>query len=98
MDEGNEHPIHMTDAYSTLIAKIDALERHFTSITLVKPASTATDGSQSVMFGASPAIPTQILTTTLQPTLVTSTKFGSTGYVNDPMEHYAPHAYSASLS
>jgi hypothetical protein len=88
VDEGNEHPVHMTDAYSTLIAKINALERHFTSITLVKPESTATDGSRSVTFRASPAIVRQISTTTLQPTLVTSTKFGSTGYVNDPMEHY----------
>jgi hypothetical protein len=88
VDEGNEHPVHMTDAYSTLIAEINALKRHFTSITLVKPESTAMDGSRSVTFGASPAIAPQISTTTLQPTLVTSTKFGNTEYVNDPMEHY----------
>jgi hypothetical protein len=45
VDEGNEHPVHMTGAYDNLIAEINALERHFTSANLVQVKSNVVDGS-----------------------------------------------------
>jgi hypothetical protein len=87
VDEGNEHPVHMMDAYHDIIAEINALERHFTSANLVQAESKEVDGSRSVMFGARPAIATHVSTTTLQSALANST-ISSSGYVRDPMEHY----------
>jgi hypothetical protein len=39
MDEGNEHPIYMVEAYSNLIAEINALERQFMSANLIQAMS-----------------------------------------------------------
>ncbi len=46
------------------------------------------DGSQSVTFGACPAIATHVLTTTLQLAMANAIRIGSSGYVGDPMDHY----------
>jgi hypothetical protein len=46
------------------------------------------DGSQSVTFGARPAIPTHVLITTLQLAMANATRIGSSRYVGDPMDHY----------
>ena len=61
VDEGNEHPVHMVDAYIDLIAKINSLERHFTSPDLVQVGSNGVDGRRSVRFGARPVGATHIL-------------------------------------
>jgi hypothetical protein len=88
MDEGNEHPVHMAEAYSDLIAEINALERQFMSANLIQAESGGVDGSRSVTFGACPAIPTHVLTTTLQSAMANATRIGSSGYVGDSMDHY----------
>ena len=61
VDEGNEHPVHMVDAYSKLIAEINSLERHFMSTDLMQVESTGVDGARSVHFGARPVGATHIL-------------------------------------
>jgi hypothetical protein len=88
VDEVNEHPIHMAEAYSNLIAEINALERQFMSANLIQAKSDGVDGSQSVTFGACPAIATHVLRTTLQSAMANATRIGSSGYVGDPMDHY----------
>ncbi len=88
VDEGNEHPVYMAEAYSNLIAEINALERQFMSANLIQAESDGVDGSQSVTFGARPAIATHVLTTTLQLAMANATRIISSGYVGDPMDHY----------
>jgi hypothetical protein len=88
VDEGNEHPVHMAEAYSNLIAEINALERQFMSANLIQAESDGVDGSQSVTFGARPAIATHVLMTTLQLAMANATRISSSGYVGDPMDHY----------
>ena len=88
VDEGNEHPVHMVDAYSDLIAEINSLERHFTSADLVQVKSAGVDGTRSVRFGARPVGATHILQTRLQSALTHSTEIGKSGFVGDPMDHY----------
>ena len=88
VDEGNEHPVHMVEAYSNLIAEINALERQFTSANLIQAESNGVDGSRSVTFCARPAIATHVLMTTLQSAMANATRIGSSGYVGDPMDHY----------
>ena len=88
VDEANEHPVHMADAYSNLIAEINSLERHFTSANLVQVGSDGVDGTRSVCFGAHPIGTSHILQTTLQPALTHSTKTGKSRFVGDPMDHY----------
>jgi hypothetical protein len=88
VNEGNEHPVHMVDAYSNLIAEINSLERHFTSADLVQVKSAGVDGTRSVRFGARPVGTTHILQTTLQSALTHSTEIGKSRFVGDPMDHY----------
>jgi hypothetical protein len=88
VDEGNEHPVHIADAYSNLIAEINSLERHFMSADLVQVESAGVDGTRSVRFGACPVGATHILQTTLQLALIHSTEIGKSGFVGDPMNHY----------
>jgi hypothetical protein len=54
VDEGNEHPVHMVDAFSDLIAEINSLEQHFTSTDLMQVKSAGVNGAYSVRFGARP--------------------------------------------
>ena len=88
VDEGNEHPVHMADAYSDLIAEINSLERHFTSTDLMPVESASVDGAHSIRFGACPVGVTHISQTTLQLALTHSTKIGKIRFVGDPMDHY----------
>ena len=88
VDEGNEHPVHMVDAYSNLIVEINSLERHFTSADLMQVKSAGVDGACSVRFGARLVGATQILQTTLQLALTHSTEIRKSGFVGDPMDHY----------
>ena len=88
VDEGNEHPVQMVDAYSNLIAEINSLEWHFTSADLVQVESDGVDGTRNVRFGARPVGTTHILQTTLQLTLTHPTKIGKSRFVGDPMDHY----------
>jgi hypothetical protein len=60
VDEGNEHPVHMADAYIDLIAEINSLERHFTSVDLVQVGSDGVDSTRSIRFGARPVGATHI--------------------------------------
>ena len=64
VDEGNEHPVHMADACSDLIAEINSLQ----------VGSNGVDGNRSVRFGARPVGATHISQTTLQSALTHSTK------------------------
>ena len=88
-EEGSEHPVHMAGANDTLINEINALEQYFTSATVIH-ATDKENGSRSrhVTFGASPPMPTNITTTTLQSALAHATNAGKRGYVPDPMETY----------
>ena len=88
MDEGNEHPVHMADAYSNLIAEINSLEQHFMSADLVQVGSNGVDGTRSVRFGARPIGATHISQTTHQSASTHSTEIGKSGFVGDPMDHY----------
>ena len=88
VDEGNEHPVHMADAYSDLIAEINSLERHFMSNDLMPVESASVDGAHSIHFGACPVGVTHISQTTLQLALTHSTKIGKIRFVGDPMDHY----------
>ena len=88
VDEGNNHPVHMADAYNNLIAEINSLERHFTSTDLVQVGSNGVDGTPRICFGARPVGTTHNTQTTLQPALTCSTKIGKSGFVGDPMDHY----------
>ena len=88
VDEGNEHLVHMADAYSDLIAEINSLKRHFTSSDLVQVKFAGVDGARSIRFGARPIGATHILQTTPQSALTHSTEIGKSGFVGDPMDHY----------
>jgi hypothetical protein len=84
VDEGNEHPVHMANAYSDLIAEINSLERHFTSADLMLVKSAGVDGARSVRFGAHPVGVTHISQTTLQLTLTYSTRLVRAGLLEIP--------------
>ena len=88
MDEGNEHPVHMADAYNDLIVEINSLDQHFTSADLVNVESDGVDGLRSVRFGARPVGAAHFSQTTLQLALTDSTNIGKSGFVGDPMDHY----------
>jgi hypothetical protein len=92
MEGGSEHPVHMAGAYADMIKVIDALEKDFSSANHIQATdrettfTSVTSRPRQVTFGASPAKPTNITTTTLQSALAHATNVGKRGYVTDPME------------
>jgi hypothetical protein len=90
IEEGSEHPVHMTGAYATLLEEIDTLEKYFTSANVAHASDEENGGRpRQVTFGASPSWPTNISTTTLQLALAHATNLGKHRFVPDPMETYS---------
>jgi hypothetical protein len=82
--EGNEQPVHMTNAHLNLINEIDALERYFTSVNLTKANKAASArGACIVCFGSSP-IPQRNITFP-----IANCNAGPPGVVNNPMDNYS---------
>jgi hypothetical protein len=90
MGEGGKHPVHMAGAYNNLISKIESLKQYFTqALTITALEIEDGLGQRKVSFGASPAMATYILPTTLQLALAHATNVGKHGFVADPMENYS---------
>jgi hypothetical protein len=84
IEEGNEQPVHMTNAHLDLINKIDALEHYFTSVNVTKAnEAESTQGARIVCFCSSP-IPQRNITFP-----ITNRNAGPPGFVNNPMDNYS---------
>jgi hypothetical protein len=82
--EGNEQPVHMTNAHLNLINEMDALERYFTSVNVTKANKAASArGARIVRFGSSP-IPQRNITFP-----IANRNAGPPGVVNNPMDNYS---------
>jgi hypothetical protein len=82
--EGNEQPVHMTNAHLNLINEMDALERYFTSVNVTKANKAASArGARIVCFGSSP-IPQRNISFP-----IANRNARPPGVVNNPMDNYS---------
>jgi hypothetical protein len=88
IEEGDEHPVHMTGTYANLIFKINALEHYFTSAHVITAIMAEGGvGVHQVRFGANPIKSDHILPSNLQSAL--AAEGSKHGFVDDMMDNYS---------